>query len=100
MRLAQAVEAGVEELEVFDTKQGLVTPVVERNAEVDEEGETTEGKEVHSRDYVNNEIQYKSLQPLNCSTGDLHLIKRVSEQGIVNVLGLGQLDDILRSSYF
>ncbi|KAK9819835.1 hypothetical protein WJX72_002959 [[Myrmecia] bisecta] len=68
-----SLEYSTREEETFTTSAGLVEPVEEESAEVDFLGEVT--------------------------TGNLHLVERVNSEGIVNVLGLSQLNDIFDMPY-
>lgn len=63
----------VEESEVFRTNDGVIEPVDDDEAEVDFLGEST--------------------------SGNLRFVQRVKSEGIVNVLGLQQLDDIITIPY-
>lgn len=62
-----------EESEVFRTNDGVIEPVEDDEAEIDFLGEST--------------------------TGNLRFVQRVKSEGIVNVLGLQQLDDIVTIPY-
>ncbi|KAL3133373.1 hypothetical protein ABBQ38_007244 [Trebouxia sp. C0009 RCD-2024] len=68
-----AVVATPDESEVFRTNDGVIEAVDEDEAEVDFLGEST--------------------------SGNLRLVQRVKSEGIVNVLGLEQLDDIVTIPY-
>ncbi|CAL8467153.1 g6689 [Coccomyxa elongata] len=59
--------------ETFETRVGIVEPVEEDEAEIDFLGEPT--------------------------TGNLHLVQRVTSEGLANVLGLRQFDDIFSVPY-
>lgn len=93
-----AVVATPDESEVFRTNDGVIEAVDEDEAEVSSRLNLEAAKLSQFR--CSNCFVHQQVDFLGESTsGNLRLVQRVKSEGIVNVLGLEQLDDIVTIPY-